>query len=227
METTAHRQHMDIKSIYRNRFSATEKDREAVWKALVEHYFQKWVPENSAVVDLGAGYCTFINNVKAATRFALDLNPDTLLLAAPDVTVISQDVTRAWPLPDGTIDVIFTSNFFEHLPNKWDLLSCLEEARRVLRPGGLLLALGPNIRFCSDVYWDFYDHAIPLSDRSLTEALSLVGLHVVKVIDRFLPYTMVGRRPPSPVLAQIYLRLPFVWRFFGKQFFLVARKAPE
>ena len=48
---------------------------------------------------------------------------------------------------DGTIDVVFTSNFFEHMPDKRALLRTLDECRRVLRPGGRLLVLMPNLRY--------------------------------------------------------------------------------
>ena len=42
--------------------------------------------------------------------------------------------------------------------------------------GGTLLILQPNIRFLADEYWDFVDHQLPLSDRSVVEALELLGL---------------------------------------------------
>ncbi len=95
--------------------------------------------------------------------------------AAPDVTVLSQEATQPWSLPAESVDVVFSSNFFEHLPTKQDFAHCLAEAYRVLRPQGLLIALGPNIRFCFDVYWDFVDHHLPLSDRSMVEALEIAG----------------------------------------------------
>ena len=101
--------------------------------------------------------------------------PATAEKAAPDVTVLSQEATQPWSLPSESVDVVFSSNFFEHLPTKQDFAHCLAEAYRVLRPQGLLIALGPNIRFCFDVYWDFVDHHLPLSDRSMVEALEIAG----------------------------------------------------
>jgi hypothetical protein len=101
---------------------------------------------------------------------------------------------------------------------------CLEEIHRVLRAGGTLLAMGANIRFCYDVYWDFFDHHLPHSDRSMLEALELAGFAKEKVIPRFLPFTMKGNIPSLPILVRLYLLLPVVWRALGKQFFIVARK---
>ena len=112
----------------------------------------------------------------------------------------------------------------EHLANKFLILDCLRHAFRVLRPGGTLLAIGPNIRFCYHTYWDFFDHYVALSDRSITEALRLAGFRVVKCIDRFLPFTMAGRLPTHPLLVRAYLACPPLWRVMGQQFFVVARK---
>jgi SAM-dependent methyltransferase len=214
----------DVQAIYENRFSANEAQRDKIWRVLTRSYFQRWIKPTDGVLDVGAGYCEFINNIDAREKFALDLNPITRLRANPAVKVIEQDICQRWALDSDSVDVAFSSNFFEHLPGKGDLKHCLTEIHRVLRPGGKLIAMGPNIRFCYDVYWDFLDHYLPLSDRSIVEALELAGLVMEVVIPRFLPFTMVGKRPQSPSLVRLYLSLPIAWRVMGKQFLVVARK---
>lgn len=214
---------LELKETYAARFQ-DEVKRSLVWKVLAR-YFQQWVNPQSVVLDLGAGYCEFINNIQARQKYAMDLNPTTQAKAKPDVKVISQDVTLAWPVETSTIDVVFSSNFLEHIPTKDGLIDCLREAARVLKSDGTLILLGPNIRFCGDVYWDFFDHHLPLSDRSIVEALGLAGFETQKVIDRFLPFTMQGGPPAHPFLVKAYLALPIAWPILGKQFLIIAKKA--
>jgi SAM-dependent methyltransferase len=215
----------DVQTIYDRRFAGAEQCRDLVWRVLTRHFFQRWVNPNDVVLDVGAGFCEFINNIQAKHKIAVDLNPVTLEKAGQDVTVISQDVTDGWPIASDSVHVVFSSNFFEHLSTKDDLQRCLEEIHRVLRPNGRLIAMGPNIRFCSDVYWDFFDHFLPLSDRSMAEVLEITGFQTEKVIPQFLPFTMKGKLPSHPLLVRLYLAIPFFWRLMGKQFLIFARKA--
>jgi SAM-dependent methyltransferase len=214
----------ELRDIYERRFAALESRRTEVWKVLCGRFFERWVKPTDAVMDLGAGYCEFINCVRAGKKFALDLNPATMERAAGGVTVLAQSASETWRLADASVDVVFTSNFLEHLATKQDLVHCLEETARVLRPGGRFIAMGPNIRFAYDVYWDFFDHYLALSDRSMVEALELHGLQPQVVIPQFLPYTMKGRTPTHPLLVRAYLALPPAWKILGKQFVIVAVK---
>jgi hypothetical protein len=84
--------------------------------------------------------------------------------------------------------------------------------------------MGPNIRYLPGAYWDFWDHHLPLSHLSLQEIIQLQGFTIVSMFDRFLPYTLT-RAPRYPIfLLRLYLRVPALWRFFGKQFVIVAAK---
>jgi hypothetical protein len=68
------------------------------------------------------------------------------------------------------------------------------------------------------------DHHLPLSDRSMVEALELAGFRKEVVIPRFLPYTMSHRAPPRALWVRLYLLFPLAWRVWGKQFLVIARK---
>jgi SAM-dependent methyltransferase len=177
------------------------------------------------VLDLGCGYGEWINRISAKERHGMDLNAETARHLAASVRFHRQDCTAAWPLEAGSLDAVVTSNFFEHLPNKDALRATLQQCHRALRPGGRLIALGPNIRHLAGSYWDFIDHHLPLSDRSLGEALHLAGFEIVVSKPRFMPYTLVnGPRYPA-WMVKLYLALPLAWPLFGRQFLLVAEKS--
>jgi SAM-dependent methyltransferase len=173
---------------------------------------------------LGAGHCEFINAVECRLKFAMDLNPDTRELADPDVTVIHQDCSQPWHVPESNLDVVFTSNFFEHLPSKMALERTLEEAYHALKPGGRMIAMGPNIKVLPGRYWDFFDHHLPLTELSLVEVAKKSGFTVSDCWARFLPYTMSSGEEHPLVLLRIYLAMPLAWRFFGEQFLVVLKK---
>jgi SAM-dependent methyltransferase len=215
---------VELERIYSIRFSGLEEYRKQVWSALVSQFFSRWLSKEHAVLDLGCGYGEFINNLTVREKFAMDLNPTAKERVAPEVKLIHQDCSKPWPLHDNYLDVIFTSNFFEHLPSKLSLQETLLEAYRCLRPNGRLIVLGPNVKYLSGAYWDFFDHHLPLTELSVEEAMVMAGFKVEQRIAKFLPYTMSqGLRPPIWML-RLYLKMPFVWKYFGKQFLVVARK---
>jgi SAM-dependent methyltransferase len=215
---------VELQRLYAKRFAGRSEYRERVWRVLVDAYFARWLPAHAAVLDLGCGHCEFINNVRSEKRFGMDLNPDSVQQSAPGVQILSQSCSQPWALPDDSLDVIFTSNFFEHLPTKRDLRDTLMEAWRCLRPGGRIIALGPNIRYLPGAYWDFYDHHLALTELSLGEVLSETGFTLEEQVPRFLPYTMSQGGQPPVWMLRLYLKLKFAWPLFGKQFLVVARK---
>lgn len=213
-----------LAALYRERFQGADADRSRVWQVLTRTVFQPLMPSEGAVLDVGSGYGEFINQIEARRRYAIDLNPDARARVAPEVQFFAQSCAERWPLEDGALDVVFTSNFLEHLPSKEAVVATVKEAWRTLKPGGRIICLGPNIRFLAGEYWDFFDHLVPLSDRSMAECLTAQGFSVERVVPRFLPYTMSGKKPPPSAFIRLYLALPFVWPVFGRQFLVVARK---
>jgi SAM-dependent methyltransferase len=129
-----------------------------------------------------------------------------------------------WGIADSSVDVIFTSNFFEHLPSKSALFATVTQAHRCLRPGGKLIAMGPNIRFTGGAYWDFWDHRLALTEASLQELCEAVGFNISLALAKFLPYSMVREKQYPTALIAAYLKMPIFWRIFGKQFLLIAQR---
>ena len=214
----------DLEEEYRLRFAQMAGYRDKVWKVLTRQFFQPYVPRGGAVLDLGCGWGEFINNIEAKTRYGMDLNPESERRLSPDVTFLKQDCSIPWQVPDSSLDVVFTSNFFEHLPTKESLRNTLIQARRCLKPGGTLICLGPNIKYLPGAYWDFWDHFLPLTELSLGELLGLTQFRVIRRTARFLPYSMSQGFAPPVALVALYLRVPFAWRFVGKQFLVIATR---
>lgn len=214
----------ELQSIYQRRFQPDLAFRRQMWQVLCQDFFQRYIPPESSVLEVGAGYCEFINHIQAGRKTAVDLNPDTPQFAAPEVRVVATSSTDLSAIAPGTMDIAFASNFFEHL-SRTDIVLTLREVARTLKPGGRFLILQPNFRFCYRDYWMFFDHVTPLDDRSLKEALETNGFQVVSLLPRFLPYTTQSRLPKSVGLIKLYLRLPLAWQFFGQQAFAVAETA--
>ena len=214
----------ELSRIYANRFGETSAYRGRVWKILVPRFFQQFVPPSATALDLGCGYGEFINNVQRERKFAMDLNPDAKSHLNPDVTFLQQDCSSTWQVGDNELDLVFTSNFFEHLPDKPTLGKTLEQAFRCLKPGGRIIAMGPNIKLVNGRYWDFWDHHLPLTEMSLSEGFATRGFEIERSYDKFLPFTIVGG-PEYPLwILEVYLKFKFLWRIGGKQFLVVARK---
>jgi len=214
----------DLQKEYAIRFSQMADYRNSVWKIIIDEFLQKRVGENKVILDLGSGWGEFINNIRAATKYAMDLNPESKSKVSSGVTFLEQDCSETWGLPDDSLDVVFTSNFFEHLPTKSCLLDTLQQAKRCLKPSGKIICLGPNIKYTGDDYWDFFDHYLPLSHLSLAEGLRMADLEVAEMIPKFLPYTMAGGRKWPLIFLSLYLKSPIAWRTFGKQFLITATK---
>ena len=213
-----------LQNEYQLRFEKNNDYRNNVWKILCNNYFKKYVPFNSKILDLGAGWGEFINNIETETKFAMDLNPDTKMHLLDQIKFIHQDCSSKWELKENSLDIVFTSNFLEHLPDKAHVEETISEVYRCLKDNGLFILLGPNIKYTKGEYWDFWDHYIPLTELSISELLKMKNFKINKCIPRFLPYSMSSGKNPPLLFLKMYLKLPILWPLFGKQFFIIAQK---
>ncbi|EDN67151.1 conserved hypothetical protein [Beggiatoa sp. PS] len=214
-----------MQKIYAARFLEKELPlKNKIWQVICSEFLSQFVPKTATVVDIGAGYCEFINHIDCKRKIAIDLNPDVKKFAHADVEIINESCMTITSLTNNSVEVVFMSNFLEHLLNKQQVFDTLQEAKRILTLGGKMLILQPNIRFLPNNYWDFFDHHTPLSDRSLVEVLESLDMKIVKCYPRFLPYTTKSKLPKGTLFVKLYLHLPWIWSLFGKQAFIVAEK---
>jgi hypothetical protein len=76
-------------TIYRQRFGEGEYGgRNALWKVLCDRWFSRFIGPEMTVVDLVAGACEFINNIRCGPKIAIDHNPDVEKFVAPGVRCV-------------------------------------------------------------------------------------------------------------------------------------------
>ena len=68
--------------------------------------FQKNIPPDGVVLELGAGYGCFINAVKARRRLAVDVWPGMTEHLAPGVEGIVTDIARLDAIADASVDYV-------------------------------------------------------------------------------------------------------------------------
>src|SRR5262245_3198949 len=73
------------RSYFTTRFVSDPK-RDALWRHLTA-YLAQFIPQGAAVLELGAGYCHFINRVPASRRVAVDTGAQINDAASPEVEV--------------------------------------------------------------------------------------------------------------------------------------------
>lgn len=195
--------------------------RDAVWREVCRYLQARYIPGDSKILDLGAGYCSFINNIKGRERHALDYEPKTSVYGGEGVQFHIQTCTRLVDFRDEEFDIAFASNLFEHLSREETALS-LREIHRVLRPGGKLVVLQPNFRYSYKRYFDDYTHLQAFSHTGLCDLLCAYQFEVVDVEPRFLPFSFKGGLPAWPILVRLYLRSPI--KPLAGQMLVVARK---
>lgn len=203
--------------LYEVRFDAVDaaaKDR--IWREIVA-FLSRWIDPAAPVLDVACDRGHFIRFAVGSERWATDIRDVGASLPADVRFVQGSGLELAKLVPTGYFGTVFMSNYLEHLSSPEAVIEQLRVARELLRPGGRVIVLQPNIRLVGARYWDFIDHKVALTESSLAEAATLAGLKTVELIVRFLPYSTKGRLPADPRLVRFYLRAPLAWRLLGKQ----------
>jgi SAM-dependent methyltransferase len=206
-----------LKEVYDLRFDEADMAaKDAIWCELGK-FLQRYIGPEARVVDIACDVGYFIRNIRAGERWATDIRDVGAALPKDVRFVHASGLDLADVMPNGYFDIAFFSNYLEHLSSTEAVLQQLRVAFALLKPGGRVLILQPNIRLIGGAYWDFIDHQTALTDKSLAEAASMAGFRTEQVIARFLPYTTKSRLPQHPLLVRAYLAFPPARWLLGKQ----------
>ncbi|MEK9568333.1 MAG: class I SAM-dependent methyltransferase [Paracoccaceae bacterium] len=85
---------------------------------------------------------------------------------------------EALPVPDNSVDILFSLAVVEHITNIEHFMS---ECFRVLKPNGIIYLSTPNFRYC---FRDFYNdptHVRPFTEVSLRKTVEYYGFKSVEV----------------------------------------------
>lgn len=122
--------------------SKTVKENIEGIKLLRSHIKQFPFSRRKKVLDIACGTGllgkTFSNNV-----YGFDLNMQAVHVAKKNgIHAIKHDVEKKWPYPNNFFDIVIASHIIEHVINPDHLI---EEARRVLKKGGIFIIATPNL----------------------------------------------------------------------------------
>ena len=162
-------------------------------KQLCHYLFQSFgLQSGMKMLEPGCGRCEFLSNFKelGLEVYGVDISPEAAEFAEGFTVKLCDVENEPLPFGDDTFDVLYSKSFIEHLHNPGKYL---EEAYRVLKPGGMLLTLVPDWESNYKIYFDDFTHRIPFTQPSLVDAYKIYGFTDIK--------------------SYRFRQLPIVWRF--------------
>jgi ubiquinone/menaquinone biosynthesis C-methylase UbiE len=125
-----------------------------------------FLPAGARILDIGAGTGSQALELQRRGFEVTAIEVADSVYSAQRVFPIKDYDGRTIPLPDASIDVVFSSNLLEHLP---DLSHMHAEIRRVLAPGGTCLHVLPTHTWRLWTTLTSYLEAISFSASSLPQ----------------------------------------------------------
>ncbi len=156
-------------------------------------------PRGADIVELGPGTGFYVERWRdagARSVVGLDITavvPERLAERFPEYRFAQADVTRRWPVDDGSADLVTAFDVLFHIVDDAGFEAALGEAGRVLRPGGHLLVSdlflhGPALRG---------HHQVSRSLADYERVLNAAGLDVLGRVPVFVTMHPAYDLPPG------------------------------
>lgn len=209
--------------IYKYRFKQiNQNDKILVWNE-ISKYIYKFMGNPAKILDPAGGSLEFIRGLPDCEKWVVDIVKYTDEDKILNIKYIVSDIFTA-KLPENYFSGIFISNFLEHLSSQAQIRDFLMKMYKHLEPGGKIVIMGPNFKYTYSNYFDFADHNVPLTEKSIEEHLVGCNFKISKSYSKFLPFSFSGILPAHPILTRLYLSIPITWKFLGKQFLVMGQK---
>ena len=170
----------------------------SLWRS-IELNLVRSIPDmfERPVLDLGCGDGVFCELAIGKAEYGVDLREDLAEIVRPGVygTVQQGDAVRGLDLPDNSIGTVFANSVLEHITQ---LDTALSEFRRILRPGGRLIATVPAAAYYDGIalwmgekaskrFHDSLDHVNLLTPAQWRERLDGLGYETELIREYFSP----------------------------------------
>ena len=166
---------MNFQRIYEYRFKDVDMSKKnLVWREVAE-FVSGLTDQPQTVLDPAGGMCEFINNISAKEKWTIDLNEEFVKKYAEKSIKIIVGENLSVDLPENYFDLIFVSNFLEHLHSQEKVAEFLAKMFASVKPGGFVVVMGPNFKYAWKEYFDFADHTVCLSELGAAEHIVGAG----------------------------------------------------
>ena len=161
---------------------------------MCRHLAEKFaMAKGQRLLDIGCGRGDFTKGFKNLGLEVAGIDRekgDSAMLQEIDVRISEDMEKNPFPFDDASFDVVFSKSVIEHL---WKPDKFMQETRRVLKPGGRIVAMVPDWQSQMFIFYDDPTHVHPYTVSGLKDLLFMHGFQNAE--------------------AELFYQLPILWKY--------------